>query len=177
MPKKLPARDHERLKQAVASGQMLETGSPHNDFFLGELWYDLKDAFEDDIIDPGAGPARRHVGTLMVFWDAVVYDGVLIGVACNQPGIVAVALDAARAMGLPKLADVIARIQACIPAEVLSLEDPFDRADWYGSDKGQPLADRLEKLEEEVDSGENVDLLMRACAARILAEPTEFFRT
>lgn len=177
MPKKLPARDHEQLKQAVASGTMLENGSPHNDFFLGEFWYDLQNAVQDEITDPGANPARRHVGALMAFWDAIPADGVLTGVACNQPEIVAVALDAARAMDLPKIADVIARIQECIPAEVLALGDPGDRADWYDSETGQPSADRLERLEEEFDSGDNVDQLMNACAARILAEPNEFFRS
>ena len=173
---KLPAPTHERLRKALASGNLPEDPAEpgYNDVYdiYGELWESLAGAWERS----GESPARRHVSALIDVWSAIPTDGLLVGVAVNQPEVVAAAIEAARFMKLKTCAELLARIHECIPGEVSSRSEPTSRHEWYdGGKKGRKLAAQLEELEGIAQDGEFGTELLEACFRRVLAEPAEFF--
>src|SRR5689334_14087439 len=99
MPK-LPADAHRKLAAAMVTGTIPEYGQPgYDDFF--DVYGDLGVSLDGDWARAAASPARRHVSALSDLWNAIPADGLLVGVACNQPGVVAAAIDAVTAMKLP----------------------------------------------------------------------------
>lgn len=172
--RKLPATAHAKLAAAFASGKIPDGGDPgYNDFW--DIYSDLEPALDDDWANPAASTARRHVSALVSLGNAIPADGLTVGVACNQPGIVAVAIEAADAMNLASIRPTLAKIQACIPPNILALDDAGDRQEWYGSPVGEPLAEKLEAIEQEDEEGELGTVLLEAAVRRVLAQPRESF--
>jgi hypothetical protein len=172
---KLPASMHHKLRAALAPGRIPKTDDPgYDDVFdiWGELWTTIGNAWED----PLQSRTRRHVAALVDLWSAIPPDGLLVGVAVNQPEVVPVAIEAAEAMELPHVRPMLEQISDCIPPEVLFIDDVEDRLSWYQEEEHEPLAERLAELEEEAQDGPFASELMLACLNRTLAEPREFFR-
>lgn len=175
MNQKLPREFEKKIRDALASGRMLETGAPESDFLFSEFWPDLEQCLADDLSDPGAHPIRRHVGAVLSLWTANCCDGLFIGVAVNQPWIAQVAADGARSMKQDSLAGVLTSVAACIPPEVLAMEGCEDRLAWYDTETGSPLAERLDELADELEGDDQPDGLIHACVKQVLAEPALFF--
>lgn len=171
---KLSAETHAMLKKAFAKQTIPEQDSPHyNDFF--DAWGDLSAMLAEDVVDPKAPAARRQVGALTGIWDAICCDGLLVGVAVNQPESVELARQGAAAMGLSALKPLLDRVAACVPAEVIAIEDVGERLAWYQADEREAMTSELESLEEEIQDEEPATAMMVGCIKRVLAEPALFF--
>ncbi len=171
---KLPRSALKKFTVGISRGGIPEPNDTgYDDFF--DAWRDLWTTLGEDWSKAKVGAARREVAALVEFSQAVPVDGLVIGSACNQPGIVPVALAAARSMKLPELAAQFEKIAAHIPEAVPELDDPGDRMEWYKSKAGKSHASALDKLEDRVQDEDITVPLMLACVRRIIAEPNEFF--
>jgi hypothetical protein len=175
MPKKLPAATLPKLRAALASGKVPAYGEP-NDDLVSDIWGDdLPDILQDSWRKPKAPPARRHLSALTEFWGNICGDGLVVGVAINDPGLVPASQEAAAAMKLKTVSRILARVAKCVPDEVLKLKNLDKRLAWYESKKGQAQAAKLEQLEELVNKQDFIDELQVGIFRRLLAEPKEFF--
>src|SRR5690349_9332483 len=83
MPK-LPAAMLRKAKKAMPSGKVPENGEQGYDEFY-DLVGELSMAFNGSWERPKAGAAVRQVSALVDLWSAIPADGLLVGVAVNQP--------------------------------------------------------------------------------------------
>ena len=174
---KLPASMHAQLANALSKGAIPEHGEPGYDAFF-DVFGEFAATLWEDATNPNAPPIRRHVAALIAIWSAIPPDGVLVGVACNQPEVVPVAIEAAESLQLPTVAAALRAIADCIPKEVTAMPDPSERLDWYGSANGEKSATRLEALYDELTEDEALtNTLMLTCMQQTLAHPTEFFES
>lgn len=172
---KLPASMHAQLANALSKGSIPEHGEPGYDAFY-DVFGEFAAILWEDATNPNAPQVRRHVAALIAIWSAIPHDGVLVGVACNQPEVVPVAIEAAESLQLPTVVAGLRAIADCIPNEIVVLPDPSDRLEWYGSSKGDKAATRLEALYDELTEDESfATALMLTCMQQTLANPTEFF--
>lgn len=176
MSKKLPKAKHNKLVKALSSGRLPDHGEPgYNDVY--DIFGDLSIALGEVWTDKNASPVRRHVSALVDFWSAIAFDGLRVGVACNQPHVVPAAIEAAGRLKLPALKRVLTRVQRHIPPSILALEDPEDRLNWYDSRDGEAHARALEELEAEIQDPRLADRLILTILRQTLDEPAEFYRT
>jgi hypothetical protein len=148
----------DKLDEMDAVDALVEVGEA-----LGDAWR-----------DPQESPVRRRVAALVSFHNALPFDGILTGVAVNQPGVIAVGIEAAQAEGAVELVGYLKEIAGCIPAELVSLEDVEQRLSYYDSDAGQRLASRLQHLAGRYYDDGHSTRLMKVCLQRVLRQPTEF---
>jgi len=171
---KLSAQDHAKLRTAFASGKVPEYGEPgYNDFF--DLFGELTVAVGGEWENPKSSSSRREVAALVDFWSAICTEGLLLGVAVNQPDLLAAAKEVAASMNLSACMSVFDRVQKCIPPEVQAITEVDARLRWYEAKKNAKFGRTLETLEEEASEGEFGTELLEACMRRILAKPAEFF--
>lgn len=172
MPK-LPHATKLKLEAALAPGKLPESSSDpgYDDVFeaFGELVTEFGAAWED----PDATPAQRDVGALVSFWECIPWNGLLVGVAVNQPGVVAAALNAAK--NLPVVARFLTDIQTHIPAIVVEMGDVEERLRWYESPEGEPHAAALADLEHAIQKGEFGEELLLGSLRRTVAESSDFY--
>ncbi|MFZ4576060.1 MAG: hypothetical protein ACOYN0_16870 [Phycisphaerales bacterium] len=174
MPK-LPSSMKTKLANSLSKGSLPELDEPgYNDFF--DVFGKFAATLWEDATNPHASQVRRHVAALVTLWSAIPADGVLTGVACNQPEVVPVAIEAAEALRLPNVAEGLRAIADCIPQEVAALPSPSDRLECYNSPRGQESADRLESLYDILTEDEAFGTaLMIGTMQQTLAAPSEFF--
>lgn len=171
---RLPASSFDKLR----SGFTGETLPQHGDEGFDEVfdvWDELGNELAQDWEEAGVSPARRDVAALIELSRAVPFDGVLVGIACNQPNLVAVARSAASSMKLPLVSKVLDDMASHITPQVLAQDDPAARLAWYQSDAGAAHADALAALDERVEEPEVMDELMMNCLKRVIRERAEFF--
>lgn len=173
MRKKLPAKLRTKLKPALALGRFPDDNAASEAAAMAII-----DAFAYDL-DHNVGslaPANlRRAAALIRLWSDMQGDGLLVGVAANQPELAAIAAEAAKAFGLASARKQLEKVVACIPPDVLKLDDPGDRLDWYESAAGAKLAAKLEKLEEMISDSDFGYTVMWACLRQAGAHPDEFF--
>jgi hypothetical protein len=174
MPK-LPNKALVTLKQVVAAGKLPEPeDSIYNEVF--DVWGDLLSEFGGEWEKASASKARREVSALVDFWSAIPTDGLVIGIAVNQPGVVATAIDAAKSMKLASLVPLLEQIKKHIPSTVVAMSDVDKRMEWYESAKGESHAAQLGELEEVAqEQAEFGTAIMLGCFRRLTEEPGEFF--
>ncbi len=164
-----------RLKTALASGALPEnTDSPDYDVVY-DTFGELCEVLLEDWANPSTPQVRRDVAALVAVWETIPFNGVLVGVAANQPGVVAVAVDAARRMKLATVSKVLKDMQAHVPKSVVEMEDAESRLEWYQSSSGRGSAEALEKIEERINEGDFAEQLLLGVFQGVLAEPAEFF--
>jgi len=171
----LPAAAHAKLSKALAAGTLPDEGDAGDDD-VSEIHMDLASALDSAWSDPNASTPRRHVSALIDFWLAVPGDGLLVGVAVNQPGVVAAAIKAAQDLKLPGVLTKLKKIQPHIPAKVLDIDDAEERFAWYESAKGQAHAEALEDLESDLEEAGFINEIVLAPLLLALKHPAEFFK-
>jgi hypothetical protein len=174
--KKLPAETRTTLQAALASGKL--PGDPDDAGYddVYSAFGELAEALGEAWADPKATPTQRSVAALLGFWEAIPWDGLVVGIAANQPGVVGVALAAAKSMKLPVVAQYLKEVQSHIPAVVIEMDDCVPRNNWYQTPDGEKHAAALEKLEHEIQEGEFGTELLLGALQRVLAEPKDFVR-
>jgi len=171
---KLPRSTLRKFEAGIAQGTIPEPDDAAHDGFFS-AWSDLWTSLGEDWSKAQASRARREVAALVELSNAVPGDGLVVGIACNQPRLVELAIDAAGSMKQAKLLTALKKIATHIPDAVMSLDHPGARLEWYESRAGKAHAAALEKLEERVQDEDITNSLMLACVRRVIAEPEEFF--
>lgn len=150
------------------------TGTPEYEVFfdiVGSVptWFEVDD-FQETA--PSLSATQRRVGAIMLFADALVWDGLITGVLLNQPEIVAHAEEAAEYLGLRNAAATIARIRELVPAEVLELKDLDQRLSWFN--EHEDVSGELEQISDSEElEAVRCDLMLQGM--KIIAEnPAEF---
>jgi hypothetical protein len=175
MPRRMPAETLPQLRAALASGKVPGYGEPGDDV-TSEVWGDgLPNILQDAWRKPKNSAARRHVSALCDFWGNICMDGLIVGVAINDPGLVAAAQEAAAAMKLKKAQGILDKVAVCVPAQVTKLKSVDKRLAWYQSPKNEPLVAKLDKLDARINENDFIVELQEAIFRRLLAEPAEFF--
>lgn len=171
---RLPASSYEKLVAGLPRDAVPGHGDPGFDDVF-DVWDELGNELAAEWEEAEAPAARREVAALIELSRAVPFDGVVVGIACNQPGLVGAARKAAAAMSMPKVGKLLDDMARHVPAAVLALKDPEERLSWYQSDAGSAHAEALEGLEEQVQEEEISDELMLGCLRRVIRERAQFF--
>ncbi|MCC6677247.1 MAG: hypothetical protein IT436_08885 [Phycisphaerales bacterium] len=170
---KLPASSYEKLIAGLPADSLPGHGEPGFDEVF-DVWDELGNELAVEWEEADAPQARREVAALIELSRAVPFDGVVVGIACNQPGLVAAARGAARSMSMPAVGKVLDEMARHVPPEVIALDDPSARLGWYQSEAGAGHAEALEALDERVEE-EISEELMLGCLRRVIRERGLFF--
>lgn len=173
MPKVLPASVAEQLQASLAKGKVPKRGTPAAEAF-DTAFMDFYSVLEHTWSKKAQPLHWRRAAALITFWLAIPGDGLLIGIACNQPEVVPAALAAAKSLKLARITKYITQVAACIPPAIHKLKDPEDRLIWYESSKGVALAAKLSKLEDRFDP--LIDELTQRIVDIALEHPGDFFK-
>ena len=173
---KLPNQMYSNLKAALASGKLPEDSSTREYDVVYDTFGELAQSLLDDWTKPSVSQTRREVSALVGFWEAIPFDGVLIGVAVNQPAIVPASIQAAKSMRLGSVTTLLEEMQSHVPASVIDIEDAEGRIEWYESEDGRGSAAALAQIEEKLNEGDFAEQLLLGVFQRVLAEPEEFFK-
>jgi hypothetical protein len=143
-------------------GKALPTDDPrYNEFF------DIVDALASAVSGVWerrkTAPTVRRVSALADLWTAIAGDGLMIGVCVNQPAIIPAALDAATVLKAKPILPSLHKIDKCMPAPLRALKSVDKRLAWLESDKGQPFADKLNSLSEQLEAGSFGADVMAVC--------------
>lgn len=159
MPK-LPRSTHVKLQSLLAKGKLPKADSTAYDD-LDTIFGDLAESLAGKWEKPRVSNTVSYIAALTDHWSTIPGDGLVTGVAVNQPRIVA---------------RLFKRIQRYFPTRIITMKSSGKRLAWYSAGVGAKHAANLERIEEGLfDSDKFGSELMLGCFQRVLFEPAKFF--
>lgn len=174
--RKLPKATLARLQGCFDGKATPSHGSPaYGDFYdlFSDLTTALSEAFNKNPVALTAN--QRRCAALCMFWEALPWSGLLVGVMANQPEIITPALEAAQALNLPRTHDALSKLNELVPAVVRDLTDPEKRLGWFDTAEGEPSRNGVEEIEEDVNEESTAEEILVGAMGLPLLHPTEFF--
>ncbi len=113
--------------------------------------------------------AQQQVVSMMSFSGAIPFDGLVVGIVCNQPEVIEPAQRAAMAHKLKHSTNLFNKLSKAVPSSVIEL-DPDARYEWTQTDQ----ANALQELEDSELLEDARGELMLAAMRIVVKDPNEF---
>lgn len=173
---KLPASKLQELRRLCKGGLVPEWPAPESNEVY-DIEAEIRHAIETELEKRSVAklsPARRAFYGISLPNEVVKCDGFATGVALNDPGLLAAALEGASTMKLKALKKVLKKAEGELPPQE-TWRSIRKREAWFSSPQGESAAAALNALDEEFDDAEG-DGYVNACILFALANPDEFFQ-
>lgn len=119
-------------------------------------------------------PERRAFYGLSTINSYFKADGLVTGVAMNDPELLAAAIEGAKAMKLEKVAKILEKAAKQFPPRS-SWKSSRKRDAWFETAAGEKAAAKLADLENQLSDAEGRVGFVARCLKYALANPSEFF--
>lgn len=176
-PLKLTAAQKQELER-ILSADSLDAASEQDRNRAHDLDAELTELLDRERSNRGLEdmtPERRRYLALTHVNALAKSDGLLTGVAVNDPKLISACADTADALGLDELAELLAEAVTLLPPGWEHPSSTTDPLHWYRSPEGSKAAQRLEALEERFHSTEPVGGYTETCLRYALQHADEFF--
>ena len=160
--------DYLAVREALATPELEDSRS-----LASEEAFNFMYDNEDELVDcQGLTDAQRRLLAVCSFYNAYNSDGLADGVCYNNPHVISLAAEAAKALSMTAFSAAIDAIKAAVPVDQLIASEQSAR-DSIIDDDG--LAERLENVEILLEAEELDSEIHRTATLLLAKHPGDFF--